>query len=304
VIREFRDEDAAQAVAVLRRLDLFPVTRDSLLQNAARVPPRAGRRAWIGDSGYAFARRLWELQTEGVGTLWFGVAPERRRQGLGTALLGAALGHLESLGVARVQAWAADPGAEFLERRGWQRARERVLSTLERAPAAIAPPTGVELVPLSSVAPPELYELDKVCSADEPGDTIDFGSLESYRQNELERPLLDLECSLAAVADGRPVSMSLVFLHGAAGYNGFTCTHPDWRGRGLATLVKAAVLRRAFERGVERVATTNDAENPAMLRVNERLGYAPLRTEVQLALALRERTSGAPSIQSTTLTEQ
>jgi hypothetical protein len=48
----------------------------------------------------------------------------------------------------------------------------------------------------------------------------------------------------------------------------------------------------------------NDAENPAMLRVNERLGYRPIRTEHQLQLPLTERTSGVSPNQSTTLTEQ
>ena len=126
--------------------------------------------------------------------------------------------------------------------------------------------------------------IDQACSADEPGVDIEM-SFEEFERAELGRPTLDHDGSVAALADGSPVAMSLIFRAGPVAHNGFTCTHPDRRGRGLATLVKTAALRHAFEHGVERVATMNDAENPPMLRVNERLGYRPIRTEHQLVLS-------------------
>jgi RimJ/RimL family protein N-acetyltransferase/N-acetylglutamate synthase-like GNAT family acetyltransferase len=301
VIRAFRDEDAPRVVELLRRLETFwPVTEESVLFDGVRQPPIAGRRVWVADGGYALARRLWESKPEGAGSLWVGVAPERR--GLGTELLRRAADHLRVLGVERARTWAEAEGAAFLERRGWQRARERVISAVDAPPAAIDPPQGIELAPLRAVDPRALFELDALCN--EPGETIEFGSFEDYKRNELERPLLDLDGSFAAVVNGRPVAISIIFRHESVAHNGFTCTHPDWRGRGLATLAKTATLRHAFEQGVERIATMNDAENPAMLRVNERLGYRPIRTEHQLQLPLTERTSGVSPNQSTTLTEQ
>jgi len=305
VIREFRDEDAPAVVALLRRLQtLWPVSEEGIRFDAERQPPQAGRKVWVAEGGYAFARRLWESKPEGAGSLWVGVDPARRRRGLGGELLEAALTHLAELGVDRAQTWAGEEGAGFLGRRGFEPVRERIVSAVDAPPAALEPPDGIDVVPLRAVDRRALFELDTICGADEPGDTVDFGSFEAYERNELDRPLLDLDGSFAAIADGKPVAQSLIFRLGPVAHNGFTCTHPDWRGRGLATIVKAAALRRAFEQGAERVATMNDSENPPMLRVNERLGYRPIRTETQLVLPLTERTSGVPSSQSTTLTEQ
>jgi GNAT superfamily N-acetyltransferase len=306
VIREFREEDAPAVVALLRRLEtLWPVNEEAVLFDAVRQPPRAERRAWVADGGYAFARRLWESTPEGTASLWFGVDPDRRGRGLGTALLHVALSHLAGIGgLERAQTWAGEDGAAFLERRGFERMRERILSAVEAPPPALEPPDGIELVPLSTVDPRLLFELDTICGVDEPGDTVDFGSFEEYERNELGRPTLDRDGSIAAIADGRPVALSMIFRHETVAHNGFTCTHPEWRGRGLARLVKTVALRRAFEQGVARIATMNDSENPPMLRVNERLGYRPIRTEYQLVLPLTERTSGVPSTQSTTLIEQ
>ena len=54
-----------------------------------------------------------------------------------------------------------------------------------------------------------------------------------------------------------------------------TGTLRDYRGRGLALLVKRATLVNAARRGVEFVSTENDETNGPMLRVNEKLGYRP-----------------------------
>ena len=55
-----------------------------------------------------------------------------------------------------------------------------------------------------------------------------------------------------------------------------TGTLRDYRGRGLALLVKRATLVNAAGCGVELVTTENDETNGPMLRVNEKLGYQPV----------------------------
>ena len=286
MIREFRAGDAPVVVELLRRLEpLWPVTEESLFDDERRQPAAAMRRVWVAEGGYAVARRLWEQQPPGTAMVWVAVLPERRGHGLGGELLHVALSHLTGVGgVERVQTWAAEEGAAFLERRGWVRRRERVLSAVDTVPARVEPPVGVSLVPLREVDHRALYALDQACSADEPGVDIEM-SFEEFERAELGRPTLDHDGSFVALADGATVAMSLVFRAGPVAHNGFTSTHPGWRGRGLATLVKTATLRFAFEQGIERVATMNDAENPPMLRVNERLGYRPIRTEHQLVLS-------------------
>jgi GNAT superfamily N-acetyltransferase len=56
-------------------------------------------------------------------------------------------------------------------------------------------------------------------------------------------------------------------------WTGYTCTHPDYRGRGIARAVKLQSLAQAAQLGVPIVCTDNDAENAPMLHINETLGY-------------------------------
>jgi RimJ/RimL family protein N-acetyltransferase len=78
-----------------------------------------------------------------------------------------------------------------------------------------------------------------------------------------------------ALHDGMPVSMSYLKFPPVRGavWTSYTCTHPGYRGRGLAKAVKLQGLAQAFELGVPSVFTDNDSENAPMLRINQRLGY-------------------------------
>ena len=89
-------------------------------------------------------------------------------------------------------------------------------------------------------------------------------------------PDTDLDASVAAVVDDRPVAFShLRVAPGGRAVNDMTGTLRDYRGRGLATLAKRATLVNAARRGVELVSTDNHETNGPMLRVNEKLGYRP-----------------------------
>lgn len=63
-----------------------------------------------------------------------------------------------------------------------------------------------------------------------------------------------------------------------------TAVHPEYRGRGIATLLKAGSIADAQRRGF-RGQTTNTA-NPAMRRVFEKLGYRRTWSEVRLLRAM------------------
>ena len=73
----------------------------------------------------------------------------------------------------------------------------------------------------------------------------------------------------------RPVSMSYLKFPPVRGpvWTSYTCTHPEYRGRGLARAVKLQGLAQAARLGVPVVYTDNDSENAPMLHINERLGY-------------------------------
>jgi len=80
-----------------------------------------------------------------------------------------------------------------------------------------------------------------------------------------------------AVRDGNPVAMSYLRFPPVRGqvWTGYTCCHPDHRGRGIARAVKLQSLAQAVALGVPYVYTDNDSENAPMLHINERLGYGP-----------------------------
>jgi len=70
-------------------------------------------------------------------------------------------------------------------------------------------------------------------------------------------------------------------------WTGYTCTHPDYRGRGLARGIKLQTLAQAAELGVPTVLTDNDSENAPMLHINERLGYDARRGFISFVKRVR-----------------
>jgi GNAT superfamily N-acetyltransferase len=69
---------------------------------------------------------------------------------------------------------------------------------------------------------------------------------------------------------------------------GPTAVRPEYRGRGIATALKALCLNYARELGW-RIAVTRSA-NPAMVRVNQKFGFVRGRAEVRLVKKLQAET--------------
>jgi mycothiol synthase len=65
-------------------------------------------------------------------------------------------------------------------------------------------------------------------------------------------------------------------------WTGYTCSHPEYRSRGLARAVKLQSMAQAIGLGVPVVRTANDSENAPMLHINEQMGYEPLPGFVSL----------------------
>ena len=139
-------------------------------------------------------------------------------------------------------------------------------------------PPGVDLCPLAVLDPRQVYEVDAEAMLDVPGEVaMDDVSFEQWLEDYWRDPDTDLDASVAAVIDGRPVAFShLRTAPGGRAVTEMTGTLRDYRGRGLAQLAKRATLVNAARCGVERVFTENDETNGPMLRVNEKLGYRPI----------------------------
>jgi GNAT superfamily N-acetyltransferase len=206
--------------------------------------------------------------------------PESRKAGLGTALLERCEDHLGDLGVATALSFTTPEEASrsFATAHGFRHTHTIRISGVD--PRTIEPastPPGVELRPLAELDPRKVFELDSEAMLDIPGEGgMDDVSFEQWLEDYWRHPDTDLEASVAAVVDDRPVAFShLRVAPGGRAINDMTGTLRDYRGRGLALLAKRATLVNAARRGVELVSTENDEMNGPMLRINDKLGYRP-----------------------------
>ncbi|MET7706504.1 GNAT family N-acetyltransferase [Micromonospora sp. NPDC005413] len=233
--------------------------------------------------GWVTAQRNDSTSTAGFGDIsLLHVHPEHRRRGIGTALLTTATGHLASLGVHRLRAFAQPEALPFARRHGYEPSRELRFSALDLnpAPALPDPPPGVRLRPIADLDPHRLYAADVAAALDEPGDVpVDSISYETWLYDVWDNLGLDKEASTAVEVDGEVAAFSLVKRDGDRMWSDFTGSLPAYRGRGLARLAKTAALRRAAANGVRVAYTSNDEENAAMLAINTRLGYRPVAAE-------------------------
>ena len=66
------------------------------------------------------------------------------------------------------------------------------------------------------------------------------------------------------------------------GYTYMTGTGRDYRGRGIGTAIKVAMLAGAKKTGLRAMLTTNDEPNKAMRGINAKLGYVMLPAHIEL----------------------
>ncbi len=139
--------------------------------------------------------------------------------------------------------------------------------------------TGIELTTLEAWPDPDkmrkVYELDASTRQDIPHSlTVLVEDLEDFVQRT-KAPDRRNDRTWIALDAGHPVALSYLKFPPVRGtvWTGYTCTHADYRGRGIARAVKLQSLAQAVSLGVPYVRTGNDAENAPMLHINEALGY-------------------------------
>lgn len=274
-IRELETADLGALATLVR--DLLPT---QVVSERGLDHMRKSTHWWVvdGDGGIVAAARAGRF-----GRCWIGVAPGARGHGIGRALAAHAEDAVRSDGYAEAVAWTDDDaGARFAERRGFRETRQKPVSVLRLEEAELARlhvPPGVRLVPLVDLGDRlrELHEVAMAAHRDDPADPLDAEqSFEDWLRDDLGVPDLEYQGSVVAVVDGRLAALAFVASDGAArAENEFTGTHPDFRGRGLATLVKLATLHWARTEGIREIWTGNDAENLSMLAINAKLGYEP-----------------------------
>ena len=286
VVREGGSEDFGGAIELLNRVWPHRVGSEQGLRHAAGAePPDAHRRYWAAEEGgqlVGWATAAIEDQSaERPGFLQASVAPQSRKAGLGTALLERCEAHLAALGVETVLSFTTpeEESQRLARARGFRHTNTTRISAVD--PRTVQPPSippGVDLCSLADLDPHRVYELDAEAMLDVPGEVaMDDVGFEQWLEDYWRDPDTDLDASVAAVIDGRPVAFShLRVAPRSRAVTEMTGTLRAYRGRGLALLAKRATLVNAAQRGVELVSTENDETNKPMLRINEKLGYRPV----------------------------
>ncbi len=124
-----------------------------------------------------------------------------------------------------------------------------------------------------------LYELDQVTRRDVPmpGGTLSKSTYENFRRINLESPDSDPSAIFIAKHGGEYVGHTMVwFGKDKPAYTAMTGVLREHRGHKLALALKLLSFRLMKERGQTAARTTNDTANPAILRLNEKLGYQKL----------------------------
>jgi GNAT superfamily N-acetyltransferase len=234
-------------------------------------------------AGFALGKLPTSTVEPGVATMYVNVDPAFRRRGVGKALYDIVASHLEGLGLRKVQVDVADldEAQKFATDRGFRQGHCDRYSGLDPHHLPPMPPTpdGVSVVTVGSQSPEAMHALDSVAGADEPGDvSFDGMPFDEWMARIWNNPDQDLDISTVALVDGVPASVTFMEVNrdsGRAWTNG-TATLREYRGRGLAKLVKSVALRKAAAVGVTETLTANDFTNKPMLAVNDWLGYKPV----------------------------
>ena len=295
MIRPFEPPDAAGVVTLIHRLmPAWVLTERGLLYWLETQPERARHASWAAFDeralvGWAESRLRWEFGP-GAASVFVGVDPDSRRQGLGRRLYELAEAHVA--GVTRIYAESdgGDDARRFLLARGFREDRAERVSVLDprAVDPSLLPPLetkkageGFALLTLADLPDrgPELHRLFEAVDADAPhSEPLVPIAYEEWRSHILEQPDLDPEASFVVLApDGRAVAFSwlLVDRRGRRAAIEMTGTLREFRRRGLARLVKLATICWAAEHGITAIYTGNDTENEPMLALNDSLGFDP-----------------------------
>ena len=233
-----------------------------------------------------------------------------RKQGLGGDLLGAILTALKSKPGATLQARAWDDQRDslrFLRRRGFVETHRMVELNLNLSEADLTPlewlprgltALGVQFTTLQREGLNEqfwrnLTDLQQAAVIGWPDPDPD-GAVTTPTEDEVRRMFDSWQTTpdtfFLAKADGVFVGYTALGPDHSAPEaigTGPTAVRPEYRGRGVATALKVLALTHARQQGW-RTAITRSA-SPAMIRVNEKLGFQRGRAEVRLVRKLETR---------------
>ena len=245
---------------------------------------------WLGDGGFA------SLYIHGPKAAFVHllVHPERRRSGLGTALLAAVQARAAERGVEELHGHHATPaGAAFAARFGAAPGQREVRSLLRLRPAELPEPsvpagwtlqTWLTRVPDEQLA---AFVRARAAMDDAPGsEEIGFPTASAARVRASEDSLIErgreMRLTIAMHESGEIGAFTELRISSGSNValTDDTGTVSEHRGQGLARAVKIESLRRlrVDHPEAEVVTTLNAEENAAMRHINESVGFRAVAT--------------------------
>jgi len=316
----YDDGDAAVVVAI--RNAVYPGRAGSVAEWArqeaafdeARHPRRrivalaAGEVVGYGRAWNTLAPRKYRMEVM--------VHPERQRRGIGSRIMEQLLVETRALGAVSVQARAGEDQGDvlaFLHRRGFHETHRMIslslsLSTVDLGAleSLAASAGGIQIATLADEQARRPDYLQALCAAHN-------ASLEGWPDPDPDplpapsapQPYEQFLGSLAAL---RPIPEAFFIACRGNEYLGYsgpsrnedepggllsagTAVRAEHRGRGIATTLKVCTVRFAARQGYQEIRTST--ANPAMLRVNEKLGFRRRSAEVRMVRRLDGDSSAA-----------
>jgi GNAT superfamily N-acetyltransferase len=293
-IRPAEDGDAEGAAAVLAEADDARVISAASwlhMRRTQRPESRVLHLVAADDTVVGVGSAGLDTWIATPGAAWCNVAvtADRRREGIGSALLEQLLVHLRDVGAKKATSFMrfSDEGERWAAARGFTRVLAGPLIAVDpRTVPEPSLPDGFRFASMAELAPAAVYDAVAEAARDEPRpDPLDHIPYDDFLR-DWNKPGTDLDASSVVCHGDRVVAFTFLVVDGSRAQHGFTGTRRDYRGRGLATAVKQHALRTAAARGVTRVTTSNAEQNAAMRAVNRRLGFEPIGEHVIVAREL------------------
>jgi mycothiol synthase len=215
------------------------------------------------------------------------VPPAKRRRGIGSALFADASAWARSKDYAGFEAWVREDAEESIAFAGGlgfeETGRERGLTldlTAIKAPA-VQPPAGIELTTWAErpEVAPGLHQVWAEAAVDMPGEEDEVVEpFEEWLRNDMQSAGDRAEGIFVALAGDEVVGYAKFHFSAAQPttvYHDMTGVKRAWRGRGIASALKATQIRWAKENGYEELRTSNEERNAPIRKLNKRFGYQP-----------------------------
>jgi GNAT superfamily N-acetyltransferase len=127
-----------------------------------------------------------------------------------------------------------------------------------------------------------LHAMHIAAAQDEPTAERLDASFEVWWHGTLHQAGVSPETVWVAFSGGSPIGLTALQLRGGAGTAFGLAVDREFRGRGVARLLKLHQIEWARDHGLHYLFTGNSADNPRMYDINLRLGFEPLPAVIHL----------------------